>query len=782
MRGPLTILTKLGVPPPWTMLLLATPLLTASYLLLPTTGIARVVAYPMFGLIATAAVLIGIRWRHPARPGAWRLIALGLALLSVGDTTYTLLSLGGDVPYPSLADIPYLAAYAALVSGIIGLFRGRVAGGDRTAIVDAAVLSAGAGSLFWIAIVRPSLQGSVDDLAAFVSMIYPAMDLILLTLCIRVMLTGAARTRFFQFLVAGIAVYLVADIVYVLTILQGTYVEGQPVDAGWIAGVLLMGVAALHPSVSVQVAPAEADDARLSRVRLGMLAAAALIAPAILLFSEIQQGDDAAVGLVIEWTLLFGLVFIRLATTVKELGASLRERRRLQVDLAYQANHDPLTRIANRLLFESRLTAAMANAPERTALIFMDIDDFKAVNDTLGHPTGDEVLRIIAGRVQRQLRAGDLVARIGGDELAILVEGCDDIEMVRSVAERALSAVRAPISSGGRQLHVNASAGVSLGHVGANAVDLMRDADIAMYQAKSHGKDQVENFQPAMLGEVVRNYELRTELVEAVETEAFVVHYQPAINLNTGAIIGAEALVRWNHPERGLLFPQQFIPQSEATGAIHPLGRWILREACRTAVSWPTRLDGERPAMSVNLAASQLLQPSMVEVVASVLAETGMPPNKLCLEVTETALVDIVPARAALRRLHELGVYLALDDFGTGYSALNYLAELPFDIIKIDRSFIGSIGNGRRVDALLQGILALCKSMDLMTIAEGIETESQLAHLRALGCELGQGYFFSRPVPAAAFEGLLLAEKTSSRRVPAWLGFGGQLLVPEIAP
>jgi diguanylate cyclase (GGDEF)-like protein len=529
-------------------------------------------------------------------------------------------------------------------------------------------------------------------------------------------------------------------------------------------------VAALHPSVAHQVIPAETADSRLSRARLGMLAAAALIAPIILLFWEVESGDELAAGLVIEWTLLFGLVFLRLATTLKELAFSLQERRRLQGDLAYQANHDPLTRLANRLLFETRLAGAMATSPSRTALVFLDLDDFKAVNDTLGHPTGDQVLRIVAERVQRRVRAMDLAARLGGDELAILVEDYDDPSMVRAVAERALAAVRAPITIGDRQLMIHASAGVSLGRAGSTAVDLMRDADIALYKAKSGGKDQVEDFRPAMLSEVVRTYELRMELADAVETGAFVLHYQPAVDLASGVIIGAEALVRWNHPERGLVSPLQFIPQAESTGLIHPLGQWILREACTTAAAWPNRPDGDRPALSVNLAASQLLQPGFVEDLAVILAETGLPARKLCLEVTESALVDIAPARAALLRLHEMGVFLALDDFGTGYSALNYLADLPFDIVKIDQSFIGAIGQGQRVDALLLGILGLCDSLNLMTVAEGIEAESQLAHLRSLGCRLGQGYLFSRPIPALQFEALLLQQGAERRPGIGWGG------------
>ena len=273
----------------------------------------------------------------------------------------------------------------------------------------------------------------------------------------------------------------------------------------------------------------------------------------------------------------------------------------------------------------------------------------------------------------------------------------------------------------------------------------MRDADVAMYQAKSHGKDQVEAYEAAMHSEVIRSYELRTELAEAIETDAFVLHYQPALDLASGAIVGAEALVRWNHPKRGLLGPSEFIPQAESSGLIHALGRWILREACTTAAGWPDRADGQRPAISVNLAAAQLLEPGIIDEVASVLADTGLAPGKLILEVTESALVDLDLAREALLRLRGLGVLLALDDFGTGYSSLSYLAELPFDIVKIDQSFIAGIGQGRRVDALLVGILGLCDALQLVTVAEGIERKAQLDRVVELGCRIGQGYLLRSP-------------------------------------
>lgn len=742
--------------PAWIALLATIPFLAAFYLLLPANGPERTIAYPAAGLIAVAAILIGVHRRKPARAGPWRLVALALALMSAGDITWSVLALGGaEVPYPSLADFIYLPAYLGLIVGTVGLMRGRMAVGDRTSYIDAAILSAGAGSIFWVAIVEPSLTGATDPLAVVVSMSYPVLDLVLLTLGIRLVLSGAARPLYLQILIAGIALYFVADVIYSGTVLNGVYAQFQMIDAGWIVGVLLVGVAALHPSVTEAETTIEPKEASLGRARLGLLAGAAVIAPAILLVQEAQIGDIMTIGLLVEWTLLFALVLVRLAMTVDALAVSLGIRRLLQADLAHQARHDPLTRLANRLLFEERLGRAMATAPERTALVFLDLDDFKAINDTLGHPTGDELLQVVAGRLQHGLRRTDLAARLGGDEFAMIIEQCDDAAGARSAAERALASLRRPVDLSGRQLLIHASAGVAMGFAGSTATDLMRDADVAMYQAKSHGKDQVEVYEAVMHGQVVRSYALRTEMAAAIESNAFVLHYQAALNLVTGAVLGAEALVRWNHPQRGLIGPNEFIPEAETSGLIHPLGRWILREACATAATWPDQIDGQRPSVSVNLAASQLLQPSLVDDVAAILAETGLPPANLTLEVTESALVDLVPAREALLRLRGLGVVLALDDFGTGYSALSYLAELPFSIIKIDQSFVASIGQGSRVDALLAGIVGLCRSLDLLTIAEGIEQKHQLDFLVGLGCVVGQGYLLARPAPSAQFVSML---------------------------
>ncbi|MGZ8475033.1 MAG: diguanylate cyclase domain-containing protein [Candidatus Limnocylindria bacterium] len=495
------------LPAAWMLLLVAIPPLVAIYLLLPTDGLARTVAYPVFGIIGAAAILVGVRRRRPRRAGSWRLLALAFVLVSVGDVTQTMLGVGGDVPYPSWSDAAYLAAYVALIGGVLALMSGRTPGGDRTSLIDAAILSVAAAAISWVTIIQP-IQGPVNPLVVGTSHAYPLVDLVLLALGLRVILgAGERRPHFLHFLVAGIGFYFVADVVYAMELINGTYVEGHPVDAVWIVGLLLVGVAALHPSVAERTAKVGDGDSRLSRPRLFLLGAAAMIAPTILVVKELADGHQVAVGLVVLWAVLFGLVFIRFAITLGELALSLSERRQLQGDLAYQAHHDPLTKLANRLLFNVRLARAVAAEPQTTAVIFLDLDDFKAINDTFGHPTGDQVLGILGGRLQRGLRGTDLAARIGGDEFAILVEDCQVPASALAVAERAMNMLRAPITLGGRQVVLHASAGVAIGHAGSTETDLMRDADIAMYQAKSHGKDQVELYDESMQREVRRAYE-----------------------------------------------------------------------------------------------------------------------------------------------------------------------------------------------------------------------------------------------------------------------------------
>jgi diguanylate cyclase (GGDEF)-like protein/PAS domain S-box-containing protein len=440
------------------------------------------------------------------------------------------------------------------------------------------------------------------------------------------------------------------------------------------------------------------------------------------------------------------------------------ERRQLESRLAHQAFHDDLTGLANRALFQDRVEhalAAQSRGGGRLALIFIDLDDFKTVNDAHGHGTGDEVLVTAARRIEAAVRPGDTCARFGGDEFAILLEQLPQPGLAYEVGARILESLRSEMPTSVGAVELNASLGIVFSTDGSEAADLIRNADLAMYEAKGQGKGRFEIFEQGMHDAVLERLALKADLRRAVERDEFVPHYQPVIELSTGRIVGAEALARWEHPERGLLVPAAFIDLAEETGLIVPLGRNILRRACADAARWGTTF-GDAPKLSVNLSARQLQHDAIVEDVATILAETGLDPAFLTLEITESVLIaDPDAASKVLARLKTLGVTLALDDFGTGYSSLSHLGRFPVDVLKIDRSFVAgmspvssSVGASDTETALLEAIVGLGQMLHLDVVAEGIERPDQLARLDALGCGLGQGYLFAKPMPDAEFNGI----------------------------
>jgi diguanylate cyclase (GGDEF)-like protein len=425
----------------------------------------------------------------------------------------------------------------------------------------------------------------------------------------------------------------------------------------------------------------------------------------------------------------------------------------------HQAFHDPLTDLPNRALFLDRLDLGLSRvqrSKSKLAVLFLDVDRFKIVNDSLGHAAGDELLREVAARLVASIRPGDTAARFGGDEFAILLEDVEGIAAVEQVALRILRALRVPVTVAGRDVFVSASIGIAM--EAATAGDMIRDADLAMYRAKAEGKGRHAVFEPAMHVAVVERADLEADLQRVIERDQLVLHYQPIVALGNRAIIGVEALVRWRHPTRGLVEPEAFIPLAEETQVMAELGRWILSEGCREVAAW----RGLRPLrLSVNLSAIQLHSADVLAGhVAAALAESGLPPEALVLEITETALMrDVTETISCLQALKKLGVLLAVDDFGTGYSSLDYLRRFPIDILKIDKAFVDDLGAG---DATLaQAIIDLGESFDLQVIAEGVEHESQRQRLLELGCSHGQGYYFSRPMPACEFGALLTASSAA---------------------
>jgi len=420
--------------------------------------------------------------------------------------------------------------------------------------------------------------------------------------------------------------------------------------------------------------------------------------------------------------------------------------------MLHQALHDGLTGLPNRALFLDRLEHALARAGRENsalAVLFLDLDRFKGVNDSLGHAAGDELLAEVARRVAALIRAADTAARLGGDEFAILIEDLTEQRDAARLATRILEALRHPFVVEGEEIFVTGSIGIALG--GGRGDDPLRNADFAMYRAKSGGRDCYEFFEEGMRAAVVERLELESDFKRAVEREEFVLHYQPIVELETGSISGLEALLRWEHPARGLVPPLAFVPLAEETGAIVSIGRWVLREACRRATTWEAPL-----IVSVNLSARQLQQPDLVDEIAQMLADTALDPSRLMLELTETALMQ--DSQAAVRKLSslkQLGIRLALDDFGTGYSSLGYLQQFPLDVLKIAKPFVDGLGSGSGEPALAQAIIELGRTFQLNVVAEGIERVEQLVQLRTLGCDGGQGFLFSKPCDADSVDILL---------------------------
>jgi diguanylate cyclase (GGDEF)-like protein/PAS domain S-box-containing protein len=443
------------------------------------------------------------------------------------------------------------------------------------------------------------------------------------------------------------------------------------------------------------------------------------------------------------------------------MAIDITERKALEAELEHRAFHDELTGLPNRALLRDRIGQALMLArrqPGGVALLFLDIDNFKVINDSLGHAEGDKLLVQLATRLKSCVRETDTISRFGGDEFAILLASVTGIEDAIDVAERIEQALQRPFAIAGRDLLVTSSIGIVLSLDGDDTPDdLLRQADVAMYRAKTGGRNRFAVFDAHMHAAAVHRLELEEDLRAAIDREELRAYFQPKMSLVTGEVVGLEALVRWEHPTRGLISPADFIPLAEETGLILPLGEWMLREACRRCREWSALYRGPEPfAISVNLSARQFQQPDLVTRVERLLRETGLDPQLLAFEITETVVMDDAESTVErLRTLKALGVRLAIDDFGTGYSSLAYLKRFPIDVLKIDRSFINGLGSSREDTAIVGATVNLAHALDLLVVAEGVETPQQLNLLRNFGCDRAQGYFFSAPLPPEAIPALL---------------------------
>jgi diguanylate cyclase (GGDEF)-like protein/PAS domain S-box-containing protein len=978
------------------------------------------------GLSGVLALAAGVRRNRPTAVVPWWLLTFGVGLFWLGDLyTYSYPKLlHKDVPFPSLGDGIYLLMYPVLMVGLLMLVRRRNPEPDRAGVVDALIMTLGLALLSWVGLIAPYIHGDGLSLVArLVSIAYPLGDILLLAAAMRLVVDAGKRQPAFYLLLTGLVSLLVTDYVYGLLILHNTYTHQLWLDVGWIAFYLFWGAAALHPSMR-SLEQSEPDrQRRLTGFRLGLLTAASLIAPIVMILHELRHGGIDMLVVVETSVLLFALVIVRMAglnrqqhrsverervlraagaalvaaATREEIygaaleatgnlcgpetrarvcllgdepevvaadggsdtpwallggpalarvaeaenasdrrvadpdlvaalrcapascvlvhalewdgvtrgllvtshpdhnpgraevaslqalathvslalesaalteevlrrsgesrlsslvqhasdlitvidsegivvyqspsiervlgysadevvggrfeqlleagqetrllhlladapdyegrdgeliecslnhkegttrqfeilrtnllhdetvggivlnGRDISERKEFERQLAHQAFHDPVTGLANRALFVERVRHAVARTrrdDEGVAVIFLDVDDFKTVNDSLGHAAGDQVLLEVAKRLESSIRASDTAARFGGDEFAVLLEDVRNVQEAADAADRILEAFNPPVRLSQKELSVRGSLGIAVAEdSSADADELIRNADAAMYIAKREGKGGYRLFEPTMHEVVLARLELRADLQRALVNNEFELHYQPVVRLSDGSTCGVEALLRWRHPERGRVMPDEFIPFAEETGLIVPIGRWVLREGCRTGVLLQRAFPVSPPiTMSINLSVKQLQHSDIVSDVRDALEESGLEPSCLTLEITETVMMaDTDLAVERLNELRALGVRLAMDDFGTGYSSLSYLSRFPVDVLKMDRSFLRE-GATPEESGLASAVVALGRTLSLEVVAEGIEQHDQWTTLRDLGCGLGQGFYFARPM------------------------------------
>ncbi|MEP6660552.1 MAG: EAL domain-containing protein [Acidimicrobiales bacterium] len=741
------------------VLLAAGAVSVALYFVFPNGSVAQAAAF--LSILLGTAVLLAIRTvRDCAFARQWRMLVAGEFVYVVATGFWYLLPVGFDhqLAFPSFVDGLYFISYALFGAFLLGLNRRRHEGQGtserRFAVVDAAILTASGGAALWVTVIQPNLLSDVGVLAKVVAVAYPAFAALLFGLALRFVFGGVSRRGPEALLVAWLGAELVADVFYGYTSANGSFRYGSPVFWAWLVSYIALAALVTHPDASRLAEPAHARRLWSTSARFALLLGAALVPLVLALVSLARRDVGAATGALIAAGVTFSLVVVRLAM----VSGDLREHRRLsdelvQVsqDLRHLALHDPLTGVGNRTLLTERLGHALRRRPTAAgaaALLLLDLDSFKTVNDTLGHEAGDALLVEVANRLQGFVRPEDTITRLGGDEFALVFDRVDPDEALR-ITQRVVDALREPAHINGRLLTMRTSAGLYIAEQDSEPTAALRCADLAMYAAKGHGGDRYELFRPELHDAHLARHHTEIELREAVLRGEMRLHYQPIIDLSTMAVVGVEALVHWQHHQRGLLPPGAFNDIAETSGANIEIGCWALQEACRQLSAWRETVgipDGFRVAVKVS--ARQLAHPGIIDDILNILHETATDPRHIIVEVTESAVMsDTDGLVERLDSLRALGVTLAVDDFGTGYSSLEQLRGLPIDILKLDTAFIAGIDTGHADFALATALIRLAASLGKQTLADGVETPGQLAHLRAAGTGFAQGFLFNNPLP-----------------------------------
>jgi diguanylate cyclase len=704
------------------------------YFLLPKGGVAQAALLTAVNASAAVAALCAALRTSRLNRAVWLALGSAMTLSTLANAPYYFYPhiTGHALPFPSAVDVLWLLTYPCFVVALLALGRQR-RGGHQGDLLDAAIMTIAGGTLMWLFVIGPSILAPGESaIEHIVSAAYPAMDLMVFAVLVRLSLSGLSKNGASRLLLASFIALLAADLVYATGILNGTYGFGGLTDGLWMASYLLIGIAATHPAARAFHRLPANPHIQVNKSRLGSLCLAVLVGPLLLVFDGRDVGVIAAAS-----ALSFLLVMARMTGLNWRLAA-------LGVKLEEQATTDALTGLLNRSAFNHSIATALRESHERVGMLMIDLDDFKRVNDLAGHSSGDAVLVEVAQRMRSIGRSTDIMARLGGDEFAVLVTGQTD---PAKLGERLIEALKVRFLVGGRTFSIGASVGFVMARAGTEPELLTQEADIAMYAAKDRGKNRLVTFTPSMYTDIVDDQDFAHELEGALDRNEMRLEYQPIVRLDDGAIVGYEALARWTHPRLGAVPPDRFIPVAEVSGAILPIGRWVLRTALRDLM----RIRATRDAvltMNVNVSAVQLLEPAFAYEVGTALEKAGVSGEHLVLEITEGAFVDEKSiAGEQLRDLRTLGIRISVDDFGTGYSSLAYLQRLPVGELKIAQLFVDGIDKGQEEGSAARAIIRMCDALGLRCIAEGVERVEQIAPLREAGCEFAQGFYFGRPIP-----------------------------------
>lgn len=743
------------------------------------------VTYPLWDLCAVGGLLWAAQQSaHSSRrlALAWTILALGPFFTGIGNGIWAVLELGnGAVPFPSWADVSYLAAYPLFLGGVLLIpTKPRPRSERLKSSLDMVVIMLAATLVYWRYVLHPTLMAQAQEqlLSQVVALAYPLGDLLLFWSLLTLLYRQLDRQRPGPLVLLGIAFGggIIADTLYAMQVTSGTYATAGWLDLAWIVITLLYGLAGVWQAAAQPAAsPSEIPTARHSFWLTYLPYLWAIVAYLLLELNETTAEFQGMTWLSWGVGLIIGLVLFRQMLTLREsheqtqslhranqnLQLEIQKREQMEAQLAHDAVHDALTGLPNRTLFMDRLHRALERSKRGSgapfALLFLDLDHFKAVNDSLGHATGDQLLVSMAQRLRLCLHAGDTLARLGGDEFVILLEDTVNDHNAATTADWILTMLRQPFILQEHQLFVSASIGiVTTATDYERADDVLRDADIAMYEAKKHGKARSEVFAVTMRAHAQNRLTLANDLHQVIERNELELYYQPILSLQSNQITGFEALLRWHHPARGLVVPNEFIAIAEETGLIVPIGQWVLAEACRQLREWQLAFPQTPPlTMSVNISGAQFVAPAFVDQLRAILHTYEVDPSTLRLELTESVWLNSTEVVTLFRTLSQMGIQLHIDDFGTGYSSLAYLQHFPIRTLKVDRTFLQKM----RVDSghkdLIQAVITMARDLGMETVAEGIETVEQLNDLKQFGCNYGQGYLFSHPINRSGIERLL---------------------------